>query len=167
MLVRLRRLKASAMTAILRRSPRGMRRERRMSNWKKLGEVKRLRPRFPMGLAGGASRGTVNVVPSLLRHTLAGPKVTPGMKGDDVAPPTEGRACDAPRSRRVSVPVITLKGRPEENSTMGEREKLAMRCLKKPSPDFAPDDWKTALFTQRWRWSFTELERSRLGKRLS
>src|SRR5256712_11674247 len=103
MLVRLRRLKASAMTSILKRSPRGMRRERRISTWKKLGEVKRFRPRFPLQPAGGATRGTVNVVPSLLRQTLAGPKVTPGMNGELVAPPTEGRACDAPRSKRGSV----------------------------------------------------------------
>src|SRR5712691_5214818 len=138
MLVRLRRLKASAITSILKRSPRGMRRERRISTWKKFGDVKRFRPRFPLQPAGGATRGTVNVVPSLLRQTLAGPKVTPGMKGDDVAPPTEGRACEAPKSRRVSVPVMTLKGRPEEYSMMGARVKLPMRCLKKPSPDLAP-----------------------------
>src|SRR5258708_31988865 len=167
MLVRLKRLKASAMTSILKRSPRGMRRERRISHWKKLGDVKRLRPRFPLQPAGGETRGTWNVVPSLLRQTLAGPKVTPGMKDEVVPPPTEGRACDAPKSRRVSVPVMTLKGRPEENSTMGERVKSAARCLKKPSPNLAAADSKTALFTQRWRWSFTELERSRLGKRLS
>src|SRR2546430_11387370 len=79
MLVRLKRLKASAMTSILKRSPRGMRRERRMSHWKKLGDVKRLRPRFPLQPAGGETSGTWNGVPSLLRHTLAGPKVTPGI----------------------------------------------------------------------------------------
>src|SRR5260370_1338405 len=42
MLVRLRRLKASARTSIFRRSPRGMRGERRISTWKKVGEVKRV-----------------------------------------------------------------------------------------------------------------------------
>src|SRR2546427_5563270 len=167
MLVRLKRLKASAMTSILKRSPRGMRRERRMSHWKKLGDVKRLRPRFPLQPAGGETSGTWNGVPSLLRHTLAGPRVTPGMKGEVVPPPTEGRACDAPKSSRVSVPVMTLKGRPEENSTMGDRLKSPKRYLKKPSPCLALPDWKTALFTQRWRWSFTELARSRLGNRLS
>src|SRR5258708_6099121 len=151
MFVRLKRLKASATTSILKRSPRGMRRERRISHWKKLGCVKRFRPRLPMQPAGGETRGTWNFVPSLLRQTLAGPKVTPGMKGEEVAPPTEGRACDAPKSRRVSVAVMTLKGRPEENSTIGDRVKSAMRCLKKPSPDLAPAAWNTALFTQRWR----------------
>src|SRR5260370_35559090 len=128
------------MTSTLKGSPRGMRRERRRSTWKKFGDVKASRPRFPMESAGGETGGTVNDVPLLLRHTFAGPKVTPGMKGEVVAPPTEGRACDAPKSRRVSGPVMTLKGRPEENSTMGEREKSAMRCLNKPSPALAQPD---------------------------
>src|SRR5260370_634669 len=102
MFVRLRRLKASAMTSTSKRSPRGMRRERRISTWKKLGDVKRLRPRFPVQPAGGATRGTVNVVPSLLRQTLAGPKGTPGVKGDEGGPPTGGRAREAAKSSHVS-----------------------------------------------------------------
>src|SRR5260370_22114223 len=118
MLVRLRRLKASAMTSTLKRSPRGMRRERRRSTWKKFGDVKASRPRFPMQPAGGETRGTVNDVPLLLRHTFAGPNGTPGMKGEGVAPTTAGRACDAPKSRRVSLPVMTLKGRPEDNAAL-------------------------------------------------
>ena len=138
-----------------------------MSAWKKVGDVKAFRPRFPLQPAGGATRGTLNVVPSLLRHTLGGPKVTPGIKGEEVAPPTEGRPVEVLKSRRVFSPVMTLNGLPEEYSMMGETVKSATRCLKKPSPDLAPADWKTALFTQRWRWSFTELERSRLRKRLS
>src|SRR5438045_9070951 len=91
MLVRLSRLKESAMRSTLKRSPRGMRRERRMSAWKKFGDVKAFRPRFPLQPAGGATRGTLNVVPSLLRHTLGGPKVTPGIKGEAVDPPTARR----------------------------------------------------------------------------
>src|SRR6266852_3040102 len=138
MLVRLRRLKASAMRSILKRSPRGMRRERRKSIWKKLGDVKAFRPRFPSQPAGGATRGTLNVVPSALRHTLGGPKVTPGIKGEEVAPPTDGRPVEELKSRRVASPVMTLNGLPEEYSMMGETVKSAMRCLKKPSPDFAP-----------------------------
>src|ERR1700737_2352833 len=113
MLVRLRRLKASAMTSNLKRSPRGMRRERRISTWKKLGDVKAFRPRFPMQPAGGATRGTLNVEPSPLRHTLGGPKVTPGIKGEEVAPPTEGRPVDALKSRRGFSPAMTLNGLPE------------------------------------------------------
>src|SRR6266403_1607925 len=62
---------------------------------------------------------------------------------------------------------MTLKGRPEENSTIGESVKSPMKCLKNPSPDLEVPDCMTALVTQRWRWSFTELDRSRLGKRLS
>jgi hypothetical protein len=46
---------------------------------------------------------------------------------------------------------MTLKGRPEENSTIGESVKSPMKCLKKPSPDLALADWKTALVTHRWR----------------
>src|SRR5215472_14445045 len=85
------------------------------------------------------------------------------------APPaaTEGRAWDAPRSRRVSSPVITLNGRPEESSTIGESVKSPKKRLKTLSPDLALPDWNTALVTQRWRWSLSELERSRSGKRLS
>src|SRR5882672_9481413 len=167
MLVRLRRLKASAMRSILKRSPRGMRRETRISTWKKLGDVKAFRPRFPLQPAGGATRGTLNVVPSLLRHTLGGPKVTPGIKDEVVPPPTEGRPVEVLKSRRVFSPVMTLNGLPDEYSMMGEKVKSAMKCLKKLSPDLACADWNTALVTQRWRWSFTELERSKLGKRLS
>src|SRR5260370_6138639 len=107
MLVRLRRLNASAMRSILKRSPRGMRRERRISTWKKLGDVKAFRPRFPMQPAGGATRGTLNVVPSLLRHTLGAPKVAPGIKGEEVPPPTEGRPVEVLKSRRVLLPVMT------------------------------------------------------------
>src|SRR5260370_7555824 len=115
MFVRLRRLKASAMTSTLKRSPRGMRRERRISNWKKLGDVKRLRPRFPVQPAGGATRGTVNVVPSLLRQTLAGPKVSPGMKADDVAPLKECRGLFAPQTTPVSLPRTPPHPRPPQS----------------------------------------------------
>src|SRR5712672_3530060 len=143
MLVRVKRLKASAMTSILKRSPRGMRRESRISHSKKLGEVKALRPRFPLQPAPRVVKGgTLKVLPLFVRQLFATPKTTPGMKGDvvPVVPPTEGRACEAPRSRRVSVPVMTLYGRPEENSTSGDTVKSAMKCFKKPSPDLAPPD---------------------------
>src|SRR5437899_2613761 len=129
MLVRLSRLKESAMRSTLKRSPRGMRRERRRSTWKKFGDVKALRPRFPLQPAGGATRGTLNVVPSPLRHTLGGPKVTPGINGEEVPPPREGRPVEVLKSRRVFSPVMTLNGLPDEYSMMGERVKLAMRYL--------------------------------------
>src|ERR1700730_8976268 len=110
MLVRLKRLKESAIRSSWKRSPSGMRLERRMSHWKKLGEVKRLRPRLPSQPAGGemvgkpgiGTGGTAKGFPLLSKHIFATPKVTPGMKGEVVAPPTEGRACEAPRSSRVS-----------------------------------------------------------------
>src|SRR5581483_3442453 len=87
------------------------------------------------------------------RHALATPKVTPGMNGEVVVPPlpTDGRAWEAPRSRRVSSPVITLNGRPEETSTIGAKVKSPMKCFQAPSPDLALPVWKTALVTQRWR----------------
>src|SRR2546429_7729530 len=116
MLVRLRRLKASAITSTLKRSPRGMRRERRISIWKKVGDVKAFRPRFPLQPAGGATRGTLNVVPSLLRHTLGGPKDTPGIKGEEGAPPTEGRPVEVLKSRRGFSPLMTLNVLPEGDS---------------------------------------------------
>src|SRR5208282_5571027 len=84
-----------------------------------------------------------------------------------VPPEMEGRAWDAPRSRRVSSPLMTLKGLPEETSMIGDRVKSAIRCFQKLSPPLAGELWKTALVTQRWRWSLSELERSRFGKRLS
>src|SRR5260370_35151012 len=62
---------------------------------------------------------------------------------------------------------MTLNGRPEASSMIGARVKLPRKCLKNPSQLLAPVDWNTALVTQRRRWSFTELARSRLGKRLS
>src|SRR5260370_41570609 len=144
-----------------------MRMEMGISTWKKFGDVKAFRPRFPSQPSGGAKTGTLKVVPSALRHRLGEPKVTPGIKGEEVAPPTEGRPVEVLKSRRVFSPVMTLNGLPDENSMIGETVKSATICLKKPSPDFVPADWKTALFTQRCRWSFTELERSRLRKRLS
>src|SRR5258708_18036715 len=98
MLVRLRRLKASAITSTLKRSPRGMRRERRISTWKKFGDVKAFRPRFPSQPPGGATKGTPglatagtpDVVPSPLGHTSVGPEVAAGIEGEEEAPPTEG-----------------------------------------------------------------------------
>src|SRR5438445_10472174 len=112
----------------------------------------------------------LNAAPLLVRHVAGREKVTPGIKGDDaVTPddPTEGRPCAAPKSRRKSVPVSTANGRPEATSTMGERVKLPRKCFHNPSADFAEGAWKTALVTQRWRWSKSELPRSTLGKRLS
>src|SRR5579859_75347 len=155
MLVRLKRLKASAMMSNFSRSPSGIRRESRISHSKKLGMTKRLRPRLPSHPAGGATSGTVNEAPLLSRQVLAGTKTTPGMNVEAVpAVPlgaTEGRACEAPRSKRVSSPVMTLYGLPEENSTMGESVKSPKKRLKAPSPDLPLGDWKTALVTQRWR----------------
>ena len=126
-----------------------------------------MRSDFPDQIMMVAGTRMAKAEPLFVRQTFASPNVTPGRKGDIVAPPTDGRACEAPRSRRVSSAVMTLNGLPEENSTMGESVKSPMKCWKNPSPDLALPDWKTALVTQRWRWSFTELARSRLGKRLS
>src|SRR5207245_6619460 len=98
------------------RSPKGMRLERRISHWKKLGEVKRLRPRLPLQPAPAVVMpGMLNVEPLFVRQTFATPNVTPGMKGDVVRPQTVGRAWDATTSRRVSCPVMTVKGWREEN----------------------------------------------------
>ena len=158
------------MMSNLTRSPKGMAFERRISHWKKLGMRKRSRPRLPTQPAGGAMNGTVKALPLLVKQTFAGTKTTPGMNVEVVPLPLavmEGRAWDAPRSRRVSSPVMTLNGRPEENSTMGESVKSPKKRLKNPSPDLPLGDCRTALVTQRWRWSFTELARSSLGKRLS
>src|SRR5947208_6157480 len=113
---------------------------------------------------------SVKALQLLIKQTFEGTKTTPGMNVEVVPLPLavmEGRAWEAPRSSRVSSPVMTLNGRPEENSTMGESVKSPKKCFKAPSPDLALPDWKTALVTQRWRWSFTELARSSLGKRLS
>src|SRR6266404_9937246 len=69
MLVRLKRLKASAMTSSLKRSPRGIRRERRISHWKKLGSVKRFRPRLPLQPAPRVVKGgMLKVLPLFVRH---------------------------------------------------------------------------------------------------
>src|SRR5262249_52445660 len=57
---RLVRLKASAMTSSLKRSPRGKRRESRRSNWKKFGVVKALRPRSPLQPNGGGGPGSAD-----------------------------------------------------------------------------------------------------------
>src|ERR1700723_2863154 len=98
--------------------------------------------------------GTENVDPVAVRQTLACTKLTPLMYGETVpAEPvtTEGRACEEPRSRRVSSPVMMLKGRPEESSTIGAIVKSPRKRLTKPSPDFPAGLWKTALVTQRWR----------------
>src|SRR6266568_659659 len=153
MFTRLKRLKASAMMSNFSRSPSGKRRERRISHWKKLGMTKRSRPRLPVQPAGGATSGTVKLAPLLSWQTLAGTNTTPGMNVEvvPVVPlgAMEGRACDAPKSKRVSSPVMTLNGRPEENSTMGESVKSPKKCFKAPSPDLALPDWKTALVTQR------------------
>src|SRR5882724_12054898 len=153
MLVRLNRLKASAIRSSLRRSPSETRRPSRISQVKNPEVLKRLRPRLPVQPSGGVTPGTMVVkgLPPLSTQTFAGPKVAPGMNGDWALPPTDGRSWEALRSRRVSPATMMLKGRPEETSTMGERLKSPIRYLKKPSPDLAEGLWKTALVTQRWR----------------
>src|ERR1700736_6990516 len=111
-----------------------MRFDTRISHSKNPGLVKRLRPRLPPQPASGLMPGTLKVVKELVRHTFAGEKEKPGMNGEVVPPPTEGRACEAPKSRRVSVPVMTLKGRPEETSPMGTMVMPPRKCRAKPSP---------------------------------
>src|SRR5207249_3040782 len=134
--VRLKRLNESAMRSSLNRSPSGMRLDTRKSHWKKLGIVKRFRPRLPSQPAGAGSTPVDGKgEPSFARQTLAGPKVTPGMYFSEVVPvplaTMEGRAWEAPRSRRVSWPVMTLNGRPEENSIIGETVKPSMKYFAK------------------------------------
>src|SRR5262245_12307207 len=119
--------------------------------------------------AGGVKNGTVKGSPEFVRQTSATPNCTPEMNGDVVPPllTTEGRAWDAPRSSRVSSPVITLKGRPDETSISGAKVKPPMKCRQALSPLFGAPVIKTALVTQRCRWSLTEFAFSRFAKRLS
>ena len=79
----------------------------------------------------------------------------------------DGRASEAPRSNLVSVPVITLKGLPEETSIIGATVNPPAKCFHASSPLLAVAVWKIALVTQRCRWSLTEFDRSKNGKRLS
>src|ERR1700687_584975 len=95
--------------------------------------------------------GTVKSAPEFVLHEVAVVKVKPGMNGEEVAPPTEGRACEAPRSRRASLPVMTLNGLPEETSMSGATVKPLASHFNVPSPRVARGDRKTALVTQRWR----------------
>src|SRR5262249_11667120 len=105
-------------------------------------------------------------------HRLAGTNATPWRKGEVVAPAVpagaiDGRSFDALRSRRVSAPVITWKGRPEDTSIRGATVKLLKRALAKLSPATCAEVCKTALVTQRLCWSLTEFDLSNCGKRLS
>ena len=168
-LVRLKRLKPSAIRSSFRRSPKGICLDRRRSTSKKPGPTKALRPRLPSQPKGGVKGGTENVEPLLVRQILAGAKCTPGIKGEVVPPleTTDGRAWEAPRSKRVSVPVRTLNGRPEETSMIGASVKFPMKCFHGLSPTLPDVVWKTPLVTQRWRWSLTEFDFSKFAKRLS
>src|SRR5436309_6195853 len=70
--------------------------------------------------AGGIGTGAGGNCTTAL-HTVGGRKVTPGTNGE-LTPPegvTDGRSVFEPRLRLKSVPVMTVKGRPEEASTMG------------------------------------------------
>src|ERR1051326_731263 len=109
MLVRLKRLKPSAMRSKRKRSPKRRLLETRRSTSKKPGPVKVLRPRLPSQPCDGETPGMEKAEPSLARQTLAGMKLTPEINGEVVPEPTEGRAWEAPRSRRVSWPVRTLE----------------------------------------------------------
>src|SRR5208282_6453226 len=111
----------------------------RISHVKKPGMLNAFRPRFPMHPAPAVvNPGTANGAPLSVKHTFARTKVTPGMYGDVVPPvaalPTDGRACEAPRSSRVSSPVMTLNGRPEATSIIGEMVMSSPRRLKKLWP---------------------------------
>src|SRR6267142_4521500 len=55
------------------------------------------------------------------------------------------------------LPVMMLKGLPEENSTRGANVQLLRNFLAKLSPDSLPL-WYTPLKTKRWRWSKREVE---------
>src|SRR5262249_20629180 len=115
--VRFNMLNPSAIRSTLHRSPSGIVFDNRISIWKNPGPVKAFRPRLPAQPAGGVKNGTVKGVPALVRQTSATPNCVPEMNGEVVPlETTEGRAWEAPRSRRVSVPVMTLNGRPEDTS---------------------------------------------------
>jgi len=74
------------------------------------------------------------------------------MKGEDTPPaPTEGRSVFEPKSILKSVPVITAKGRPDENSMMGERTNPASIFRYQPAALVSKGLSNTALATNRWR----------------
>src|SRR5437879_977056 len=128
-LKRLNRLNMSVMNSRLTLSVKWNLREMRRSHWKKLGRTNVFRPRLPVQPTGGETGGTG------LSQTVGRMNETPGMNGE-VAPPegaTDGRAVFAPKSNRRSLPVRTVKGRPEDTSTIGATVKSARNLCQKPS----------------------------------
>ena len=98
-----------------------------------------MRPRFPSQPKGGVMPGTEKGCPELVRHTVAFVNAKPWMNGELVAPAvpagtTEGRSFEALISRRVSKPLMTGKGLPEDTSQSGATVKLLKKLLRKPCP---------------------------------
>src|SRR5258707_9013777 len=121
MLVRLNRLKASAMRSRRNRSPKLIPLEMRRSNWKNPGDVKASRPSVPKQPNGAA--GETKGCLELVRQTVGRPKLAPGMNGEVVAPPRSGRTPCELNNKRRSSPVMTLNGLPDETSTSGANVK--------------------------------------------
>src|SRR5580692_272355 len=76
-LVRLNRLKASAMRSRRKRSPKLMPFETRRSNWKNPGDVNLSRPSVPKQPKGGATPVTEKGCLALVRQTVGRPKLAP------------------------------------------------------------------------------------------
>ena len=100
---------------------------------------------------------------------MYGDEVAAANPGGTAAPAgrTDGRFVDVPRSRFGSDPISTLYGRPEETSIIGATVKFPNTRFQKPSPLLPPGLRYTPLVIQRWRWSKSELPRSKAGKLLS
>ena len=83
--------------------------------------------------AGGIGTGAGGICTGA-SHTVGAVNETPEINGE-VTPPegtTDGRPVFAPRSSRKSVPVSTVKGRPEETSMIGATVKSARNLFQRP-----------------------------------
>src|SRR6516162_6548604 len=129
------------------RSPRLTAFATRISQEKNMGMVKRLRLRSPTQPSGGVIPGTVYGVfgPALVQQLVGAANAQFLTKGVVVAPAVpagtmEGRSLLAPRSSRVSSPVMISYGRPEETSMSGATVQLLKNALTKPSPGTCGED---------------------------
>src|SRR5215469_3797584 len=120
------------------RSPRLTAFATRISQEKNMGMVKRLRLRSPTQPSGGVIPGTVyGVVGAANAQFLTkGVVVAPAVPAGTM----EGRSLLAPRSSRVSSPVMISYGRPEETSMSGATVQLLKNALTKPSPGTCGED---------------------------
>src|SRR2546423_2405171 len=81
---------------------------------------------------------------------------------------TLGRSFELCRSPLVSEPVVIWKGRPDEIPKIGDKVKSARKRYMPLSPlRHSAGEASTPLKTKRWRWSKSELARSRRKLRLS